>query len=39
MIFELLMGKPPFKSKDLSVLYQKIVSEDVAIPTTGAVPL
>jgi serine/threonine protein kinase len=32
LIYELLVGKPPFKAKDLSVLYQKIVSEDAHIP-------
>jgi len=26
------VGKPPFKSKDLSVLYQKIVAEDAVLP-------
>jgi len=34
LVFELLLGKPPFKSKDLSVLYQKIVSEDVTVPNS-----
>lgn len=37
LMFELLLGRPPFKSKDLSILYQKIVSEDVTIPNTMSV--
>lgn len=37
LLFELLIGKPPFKSKDLSILYQKIVSEDVVVPSNSAI--
>lgn len=36
LLFELLMGKPPFKAKDLSILYQKIVAENVVLPKKGA---
>jgi len=32
LLFELLMGKPPFKAKDLSILYQQIVAENVVLP-------
>jgi len=32
LLFELLLGKPPFKAKDLSILYQRIVAEDVVVP-------